>query len=88
MNSANSLDALFQPLLNLNTDIGIFWNIMGVLFMIGFLVYSLFALIIIRQVFLMASTFRTSAGIVLKAFSFIHFLFAIGMLFLSYGVLF
>lgn len=88
MNPNNPLDILFKPFMDVPTDVSIFWNLIGILFMIGFFIYSLFALIVIRQVFLMASTFRTSAGLILKVFSFIHFFFAVGMLFLAYTVLF
>jgi Family of unknown function (DUF5657) len=81
-------EPLIKPFLDLGTDVNIFWNIISFLFLIGFSIYALFALIVIRQVFLMASTFRTTAGLVLKLIAFLHFFFAVGMLFLAFAVLF
>lgn len=49
--------------------------------------YAIFALIIIRQVDLMGKTFVTNISAVLKAFSIIHAGFAIGLIFLAWGIL-
>jgi hypothetical protein len=86
--SDNPIDALIQPFFNLPADVSIFWTLMGILLEVGFFIYFLFALIVVRQVFLMSATFQTSAGIILKIFSFIHLFFAIAMLLTTFTVLF
>lgn len=57
----------------------------GILLILIF--YAIFAVIIIRQVDLMGKTFVTDISPVLKAFSIIHAGFAIGLIFLAWGIL-
>ncbi|MEO8581480.1 MAG: DUF5657 family protein [Patescibacteria group bacterium] len=88
MNTNVPFDQLLLPFLNVSTGVTLFWDVIGLMLLIGFFVYALFALIVIRQVFLMASTFKTTAGIVLKMFSFVHFFFAVSMIIFAFIVLF
>lgn len=78
----------FSPLLDFSNDVNLFWNLVGVLVLVGFIIYSLFSVIIIRQVWMMASTFRTSASFILKIFSLVHFIFSLFLIVLAYTIVF
>lgn len=75
------------PFLDVSTDISIFWFVMKIFFIIAFFLYFLFALIVMRQVFMMTTTFKTDAELVLKIFSFLHLFFAIAVLIASFVIL-
>lgn len=49
--------------------------------------YAIFALMIVRQVNLMSKTLITKTSPILKAFSIVHAGFAIGLIFLAWGIL-
>ena len=58
------------------------WGILIILFF-----YAIFALIIVRQVDIMSRTLITPFSPILKAIAIIHAGFAIGFIFLVYGIL-
>jgi hypothetical protein len=87
MNSTNFLDQLMSPFFNVATDISIFWFIVKIFFIVGFMLYVLFSILIVRQVVMMTNTFRTSAEWVLKILSFVHLFFAVAVLVASFVVL-
>ncbi|MBI2019495.1 hypothetical protein HYS95_02415 [Candidatus Daviesbacteria bacterium] len=49
--------------------------------------YAIFALMIVRQVDLMSQALITQVSPILKAFSIVHAGFAIGLIFLAWGML-
>lgn len=49
--------------------------------------YAIFSLIIVRQVDLMSKTLITNVSPTVRAFAIIHAGFAIGMIFLAWGIL-
>lgn len=67
-----------------NGDNGLLFNSFTVFvldtgFLIFAIVYFLFSLIVIRQVFLMTKTVVTEAGLFLRLLSFVHALVALGV---------
>lgn len=64
-----------------------FWAGFKILVLLAFLLYILFAVIVVRQVHLMAKTFVTSAEPFLKLLAYIHLLFSLGVLFFAYIIL-
>lgn len=49
--------------------------------------YTIFSLIIVRQVDLMSKTLITPVSSILKAFSILHAVLAVGLIFLAWGIL-
>lgn len=87
MSFIDMLDSFFRLFLNLPADVEFFWLIVKLFFILAFILYFLFAIIVVRQVFMMTKTFKTSAEFVLKTFSIIHLFFAVGLLVASYLIL-
>lgn len=55
------------------------WIVVKWMFVAGLLMYSLFALVIIKQVGVMADTFEDEANGVVRMFAWIHFLIAVAL---------
>lgn len=87
MDPISALNELFSPVFNVQQDVNIFWMFMKYCFVFAFLLYLMFAIIVLRQVFMMTKTFRTSAELLLKVFAFIHLLFSLGLVILAIVVL-
>lgn len=66
-------------------NVGFF--VLKLLFMLGFLLYSIFAFVVIRQVRLMGQTYSTSLGPILMIFAIAHFLVSIAILVFAFIVL-
>ena len=62
----------------------LFLTFLKIMFLAGFLIYSVFAFMIIRQTTLMENTYKTTLGPLLKLFSIAHFLVAVGVLVLAF----
>jgi len=60
-----------------------FSSLINLLVIIIELLYVLFALIVVRQVNLLNKSFKTDVGFVFVLFSFLHLLFAIGLVLIS-----
>ena len=56
------------------------WSVIKVLILIFLAIYVIFSLVLIRQVQLMTKTLEIGFETQLKFLSFIHFLFAVGVL--------
>lgn len=56
------------------------WLIVKIFFLIGLLVYIIFAFVVLKQVNIMADTLDVGFEIPVKLLSIAHFLFAIGIL--------
>jgi len=69
----------------LDSDITLIF-LKGVILLI-LLFYGIFALIIVRQVDLMSKALITSISPYIKTFAFLHAIFAIGLIFLAWGIL-
>ena len=69
-------------LINLFTLRG-FSTLLNVLVIVIEILYVIFALIVIRQVQLLNSSFKTEARFVFVLFSFLHLLFAVGLVLIS-----
>ncbi len=54
-----------------------------IVLLLAFLIYMIFAFVIIRQNTLMDSTFKTSLGPVLRLFGFAHFVVSVGVFLLA-----
>lgn len=61
--------------------------LLKILFLIAFLLYSVFAFVVIRQVRLMEKTYHTPLNTVLTIFAWAHFLVAVGVLIFAFLVL-
>lgn len=57
-----------------------FDNLLNTIFTIFFIVYLVFAFIVIRQVKNMSSTLETTFSPVIQLFSYAHFILAVGLL--------
>lgn len=66
-------------------DLSLIFVKIGILIILAF--YAIFALMVIRQVDLMSKTLITRVSPVLKAVSILHAGFAIGLIFLAWGIL-
>ncbi len=73
------MDWILPPGMQVNLPevetLGLF--LLKILFLIGFLLYSVFAFVVIRQVRLMGQTYTTSLGSVLSIFAWAHFIVAV-----------
>lgn len=87
MNAISILDSIIKPLFNLSADVAIFWAVFKIFFLIAFFMYFLFSIIVVRQVFIMTQTFKTSAETILKLFAFVHLFFSIGLIIAAYLIL-
>lgn len=88
MNNPAALKTFLNSFANVATGVAVFWNIVGLFYILGFVLYALFSILVVRQVYMMTSTFKTSAELPLKILSFLHLIFAIGLIFFAYTVLF
>jgi hypothetical protein len=88
MNPAGSFNSFFDLFLNFPQDVEIFWMVIAFMFMVGFLLYALFSILVVRQVYMMTKTFKTTAEPVLKILSFLHLIFAFSIMVVSYLILF
>jgi len=86
-NSLEFFDRFIFILSDVQRDTTVFWILVKYCFVLAFFLYFLFALLVLRQTFLMAQTFKTTAEPVLKIFAFIHLLFALGLVVLALVVL-
>lgn len=84
-----SLDAtpLIDILANPVAAENIFWLIFKLLFLVGFAIYIAFAVIVVKQVFMMTNTYQTGAEFILRLLAFVHLAMAIGAFFLAFLVL-
>ena len=88
MNGAESpLNVLLISLFNVQNDAEILWVLIKIMFLVAFFMYFLFSLIVVRQVFIMTSTFKTPAAPMLKLFAFVHLFFAVGIVIAAYLIL-
>ena len=69
----------------LNSDLILTFGKGAILLILIF--YAIFALIIVRQVDIMGKTLITGISPLLRAFAIIHAGFAIGLIFLAWGIL-
>ena len=69
----------------LNIDIILTFGRGAILLILIF--YAIFSLIIVRQVNLMSKTLITNVSPLVKAFAILHAGFAIGLIFLAWGIL-
>ena len=76
MNSIQLLDQLIAAISNPAKDIQFGWMIVEWMYALGFFIYLLFAVIIIRQIQMMSQTFTTQLRGVLLFFAFVHLLVA------------
>ena len=56
------------------------WSILKIFFIIGLSVYSIFALVVVQQTRIMSKTVGLSFEFPIKILSYIHLLFALGLL--------
>ena len=78
-------DSANLSLFNLNIDFILAFGKGAILLILVF--YAIFSLIIIRQVDLMSKTLITNVSPYVRALAIIHAGFAIGLIFLSWGML-
>lgn len=88
MNNLTPFESFVRTITDFPADVEIFWILIGAMLLIGFVVYALFAILVVRQVYMMTNTFKTSAEPVLKILSFVHLFFAISIVFVTYAILF
>jgi hypothetical protein len=75
-------NALANFIVNLFTQKG-FSSLINVLVIIIEILYVIFTLIVVRQVNLLNRSFKTDAGGIFIIFSYLHLLFAIGLVLIS-----
>lgn len=79
-------DNLIKFLINIIASFSIFW-VVKFLFLIGLLIYIAFAVIVIRQVELMARTVNGGYEAPLKLIAFIHLISAVATFLLALAIL-
>lgn len=67
-------------LINQVTALSGVWIIVKIFFIIGLSVYSIFALVIVRQVQIMSTTVKLSFELPIKVLAVIHLIFALSLL--------
>jgi hypothetical protein len=63
------------------------WIILKLFSIVGLLVYSIFAFVVVRQTQIMTQTVKLQLEIVIKFLALLHFLFALGLLIFAIFVL-
>ena len=63
------------------------WLIVKVFFLIGLVIYLIFALVIVRQVNIMTDTLDLSFEVPIKVLAIFHFFFALGVLVIAFVTL-
>lgn len=84
MNLIQILDQFVAVISNPSVDIAFGWKILGWLYMVGFFIYVMFAVMVIRQIQMMSQTFTTPIRGMLLLFAFGHLLVAISIFALSF----
>lgn len=79
MPGQETINQVLQLLLRPGFELFLFSGLLKIMFLIGFVIYILFATIVVRQVFMMTATIGTPLAPVLK-------IFALGYLALTIGV--
>ncbi len=63
------------------------WILVKMLFLTGFLVYFVFALVVLTQIFAMTRTVNSPFNIWIRLFGFLHLFFALGLFLFMFGAL-
>ncbi len=63
------------------------WFVVKIMVIIGMVLYSVFAFVIVRQVTHMIATLKVGFETPIRIFSFLHFFAALGLLILSFFIL-
>lgn len=75
-----------MPVINLlNIDVILIFGKVAILIIL--ILYAVFALIVVRQVDLMSKTLITNLSPIVRAFAIFHAGFAVGLIFLVWGIL-
>lgn len=65
------------------TEVFSVWFIVKLLFITAFVVYGIFAAVVVRQVYLMTQTLEVGLETTIRTLSWAHFIFALAILVLS-----
>lgn len=79
----NQIDLLPGGGLVISEPMELFFMGLKMLFVLGFLLYTIFSFVIIRQVVLMGNSYKTDLEIPLKLIAVAHFLVALAVFILS-----
>ncbi len=63
------------------------WILVKILFLVGFGVYAIFALVVLTQIFAMTRTVSSPLNAWVRLFGFLHFAFALGLLLFMFEAL-
>ena len=63
------------------------WYFVGILYMIFLFIYVIFALIIVRQIYLMTHTLNGSLDKSIKTFGYLHFIFSVVVFIIGWIIL-
>ena len=63
------------------------WFLVKIIFLIGLIVYVVFAGVVVRQVYLMTRTISTGSEFFIKVIVWFHLIIAIGIFLLAFAIL-
>ena len=87
MNPPLLFESVFGYFTNPVTATGALWLFVKVLYLLGFAMYVLFSLVVIRQVYMMTNTYKSSAEALLRTLAILHCVVALGALLVALLIL-